>query len=136
MPVGLAAEPARPRGMPTYQGRAFQIDLEEDAETAIGARVWRSSYLLARYLEVAPELVAGKSVVELGAGCGLVGMAAAELGAATVLLTDLAGVLPRVERFDRGGIEPFELFRSEFGQNSWNPKRTTDKILPKFSTFS
>ena len=26
-------------------------------------------------------------------------------------------VLPRVERFDRRGIEPFELFTSEFGQN-------------------
>ena len=25
-----------------------------------------------------------------------------------------------VERFDRRGTEPFELFRSEFGQNSWN----------------
>ena len=30
-----------------------------------------------------------------------------------------------VERFDRRGVEPFELFRSEFGQNSWNPKKTT-----------
>ena len=30
-----------------------------------------------------------------------------------------------VERFDRRGIEPFELFKSEFGQNSWNPKKTT-----------
>ena len=26
-----------------------------------------------------------------------------------------------VERFDRRGTEPFELFSSEFGQNSWNP---------------
>ena len=26
-----------------------------------------------------------------------------------------------VERFDRRGTEPFELFRSEFGQNSWIP---------------
>ena len=29
-----------------------------------------------------------------------------------------------VERFDRRGTEPFELFRSEFGQNSWNPEKT------------
>ena len=29
-------------------------------------------------------------------------------------------VIPWVERFDRRGTEPFELFRSEFGQNSWN----------------
>ena len=26
-----------------------------------------------------------------------------------------------VERFGRRGTEPKELFRSEFGQNSWNP---------------
>ena len=32
-----------------------------------------------------------------------------------------------VERFDRRGTEPVELFRSEFGQNSWNPKKTTKK---------
>ena len=30
-------------------------------------------------------------------------------------------VSPFVERFVRRGTEPFELFRSEFDQNSWNP---------------
>ena len=30
-------------------------------------------------------------------------------------------VFPLVERFDRRGTEPFEFFRSEFGQNFWNP---------------
>ena len=34
-----------------------------------------------------------------------------------------------VERFDRRGTEPFELFRSEFGQKSWNPKKTTKSHL-------
>ena len=42
-------------------------------------------------------------------------------------------VLAWVERFDRRGTEPFELFRSDFGQNSWNPKKTTSvRILSKF----
>ena len=31
----------------------------------------------------------------------------------------IAAVYFRVERFDRRGTEPFELFRSEFGQNSF-----------------
>ena len=39
-----------------------------------------------------------------------------------------------VERFDRRGIEPFELFRSEFGQNSWNPKKTTKSTVAKKTT--
>ena len=34
-------------------------------------------------------------------------------------------VLALVERFGRRGTEPNELFRSEFGQNSWNRKKTT-----------
>ena len=39
-----------------------------------------------------------------------------------------------VERFDRRGTEPFELFRSEFGQNSWNPKKTTKSTVAKRTT--
>ena len=39
-----------------------------------------------------------------------------------------------VERFDRRGTEPFELFRSEFGQNSWNPKKTTKSTAAKKTT--
>ena len=49
---------------------------------------------------------------------------------------DYAGacVSTLVERFDRRGIEPFELFRSEFGQNSWNPKKTTKSTVAKRTT--
>ena len=49
-------------------------------------------------------------------------------------------VLYWVERFDRRGTEPFELFRSEFGQNSWNRKKTTKNYFievacdPKYKT--
>ena len=39
-----------------------------------------------------------------------------------------------VERFDRRGIEPFELFTSDFGQNSWNPKKTTKSTVAKKTT--
>ena len=36
-------------------------------------------------------------MIELGAGCGLVGIAASEAGAAEVLLTDHAAVVPLLE---------------------------------------
>ena len=39
-----------------------------------------------------------------------------------------------VERFDRRGTEPFELFRSEFGHNSWTPKKTTKSTVAKKTT--
>ena len=41
-------------------------------------------------------------------------------------------VLAWVERFDRRGTEPFELFRSEFGQNS---KKTTKSTVAKKNHF-
>ena len=53
-----------------------------------------------------------------------------------------ARVGSRVERFDRRPIEPFELFTSEFGQNSVRIQENSSQIFrqflkfEKFSTFS
>jgi hypothetical protein len=62
----------------------------------VGAALWDSGYVLSALLErrvVAGDLtLRGAKVVELGAGCGLVGLVAARLGAA-VMLTDRADVL-------------------------------------------
>ena len=47
-------------------------------------------------------------------------------------------VLNLVERFDRRGIEPFELFKSEFGQNSFKIQDVlleNSKSLENFNTF-
>ena len=44
---------------------------------------------------------------------------AAEKAATAVLDAGGTAVEAWVERFDRRGIEPFELFTSEFGQNSF-----------------
>ena len=54
-----------------------------------GGNIWESSEVLARLLCLRPQSWwAGKRVVELGAGCGLVGLTALALGAAEVTLTD------------------------------------------------
>ena len=54
-----------------------------------GGDIWESSQALARLLAARPSLIAGKRVVELGCGCGLLGLTAAGLGvAAEVALTD------------------------------------------------
>ena len=52
------------------------------------AAVWGISALVARHLAAHPQLVRRKSVLELGAGAALPSLAAAALGAATVLATD------------------------------------------------
>ncbi|KAL7515462.1 hypothetical protein ACHAWX_000815 [Stephanocyclus meneghinianus] len=59
-----------------------------------GLNVWDGAVLLARYMEKRPQIVMNKRVLELGAGCGLVGIAAAKLGAKDVVMTDLQYALP------------------------------------------
>ena len=46
-----------------------------------------------------------------------------------------AGVPHRVERFDRRPIEPFELFTSEFGQNSVRIQENSSRIFRNFLKF-
>lgn len=50
---------------------------------------WGSGQALARHLLDRPEIVRGKTVVDLGAGSGIAGLAAARAGAAHVLALDL-----------------------------------------------
>ena len=62
-------------------------------------KVWPASYLLARCLAAPPleMAVRGAAVIELGAGCGLPGLASWACGARRVVLTDLPENLPRLD---------------------------------------
>eukprot|EP00928_Gymnodinium_smaydae_P050955 TRINITY_DN34495_c0_g1_i1.p1 TRINITY_DN34495_c0_g1~~TRINITY_DN34495_c0_g1_i1.p1 ORF type:complete len:275 (+),score=45.22 TRINITY_DN34495_c0_g1_i1:74-898(+) len=53
-----------------------------------GGSLWMGAKVLADVLSEEPERVRGKRVLELGSGCGLVGLIAASLGASEVTLTD------------------------------------------------
>jgi predicted nicotinamide N-methyase len=66
---------------------------EEELETEgvpppYWAFAWAGGQALARYVLDNPELVRGKSVLDFGAGSGLVGLAAMKAGAASVLCAD------------------------------------------------
>lgn len=68
-----------------------ESDQAVDGDT--GCAIWDAAVLLARYLDRHPSLVAGKHVVELGAGLGLCGIVCSLLGAEHVHLTDLDYIL-------------------------------------------
>ena len=58
-----------------------------DTFQSVGGKVWPASELMVNYL-AATNAVSGKKVIELGSGCGYVGLACAVLGATHVTLTD------------------------------------------------
>ncbi|KAI9714551.1 MAG: hypothetical protein M1812_006356 [Candelaria pacifica] len=102
---GRTAMPAMSRtfGIPTTLS-SVDIVLHEPSLTAdnLGLKTWGSSYLLARRLHLLsfPGPLYGQRlrVLELGSGTGLVGIAAAAIGGATVHLTDLSEILPNLTR--------------------------------------
>ncbi len=53
------------------------------------AFAWAGGQALARHVLDHPQLVAGRRVLDIGAGSGLVGLAAARAGAASVLAADI-----------------------------------------------
>lgn len=54
----------------------------------VGAKVWVVAHIMCRRLSRDASLVRGRRVLEIGAGCGVCGIVAAQQGAAAVVLTD------------------------------------------------
>jgi protein N-lysine methyltransferase METTL21A len=68
------------------------IKLYSDASPGCGGIAWPAGQILASHLvKSGPTNIAGKKVIELGSGTGLVGLAAAKLGA-KVWITDQESV--------------------------------------------
>ena len=65
------------------------VSLEVQGDAQIGLRIWEAEICVLEWLEAHSDSVKGLSVLELGAGVGLAGVAAAErFGAQFVTLTD------------------------------------------------
>jgi len=83
---------------------SIEITLHEPAltEDNLGLKTWSSSYVLARLLPILTSiplpLPSASPVLELGAGTGLVGLAAAAVWNANVVLTDLPAIVPNLAR--------------------------------------
>jgi predicted nicotinamide N-methyase len=68
--------------------RATGASLTHRGDWWPGCSIWESADILAKLLSAEPERIRDKRVLELGAGCGLSGLAAGALGAKEVTLSD------------------------------------------------
>eukprot|EP00435_Cladocopium_sp_Y103_P029615 s452_g7.t1 len=79
----------------------FTLQIETWPSFRLGSSLWPSGFLLAEALATGavplPRPLAGSSVLELGAGPGLPGLAAARMGA-RVTLTDYSELVPLMKR--------------------------------------
>jgi predicted nicotinamide N-methyase len=83
-------------GVPIYVMPAETVrDSEKQADGDTGRTVWDAAVVLAKYMEKNGAVMRGKRVLELGAGTGLAGLAAAALGA-RVDISDLSYCLPNI----------------------------------------
>lgn len=88
-----------------------QLTLYEPPMTSdnLGLKTWASSYLLAKQLcllqQRLPDLSPDAAILELGAGTGLVGMAAALVFGRHTILTDLPEIVPNLEQNARSNSE-------------------------------
>ena len=75
----------RPQRPPAMPGKLDDVT---------GVIIWPGALRLLHYCNAHPEKLSGARVLELGAGLGLLGVSASQLGATRVVLTDLHGALP------------------------------------------
>ena len=74
--------------LPAFATASREGLLAGQADDVTGLMSWHAPQLLSEMLARRPHLVAGRAVVELGCGCGLLGTVATALHAASVCLTD------------------------------------------------
>eukprot|EP01051_Picozoa_sp_SAG22_P002819 SAG22_NODE_129_length_18679_cov_40.656028_18_plen_296_part_00 len=96
--------------------------VEPVLNTWTGCTVWKAGRALSRYLQALPEHVwRGTRCIELGCGCGLVGLTAAALGAEAVVLTDLVMHVAQHNR-DRFFPEPADRRRVRLAELRWGDR--------------
>jgi len=83
LPIASVVKPTSAEDLYDWCVRNGQPDVDSS-----WASVWPAAAALANLLAREPDLVRGRSVVELGAGLGVAGLSAAQAGASSVTLVD------------------------------------------------
>ena len=99
------------------QLKGFKLDTDE-VDHSTGVTLWQAAPRLADYIQAHPAVCIGKSVLELGAGLGLVGMTAVLVGGKDVLITD-------------GDTHALQKLRENVQQNCGEDINTIDAIRCK-----
>ena len=71
-----------------HSGLSRLLRADDDAAPPYWAFAWSGGMALAHYLADHPETVSGKPVLDLGSGCGIVAIAAAQAGASGVVAVE------------------------------------------------
>ncbi|RHY49097.1 hypothetical protein DYB30_007350 [Aphanomyces astaci] len=131
---GLAFE----KGEFLIHGTPLYIGEVGNTGKGTGLTIWDGSVVLAKYLEHATssfvqneDSVRGKRVLELGAGTGLVGLAAAVCGASHVTLTDLAYTLDNLSANVRANASSIAATSVDVAELDWfkaPPLSLTDNV--------
>jgi predicted nicotinamide N-methyase len=81
----------------TKRNKIVSVTQNSTIDNSTGGIVWETSYLLATYIEKKISLDSHPNVLEVGAGCGLLGIAMA-LDGARVVLTEAENTMATLER--------------------------------------
>lgn len=93
--VAAAAASVSTVGHLTLCGITFHVT--EQKEQGIAFQLWPAAQVLAEHIAQSPELVRDESVLELGSGCGVVGLMAAAQGAALVIASDTEAAIQHLQ---------------------------------------
>jgi predicted nicotinamide N-methyase len=89
-----------------------------NAIASTGLQIWDGAILLSRYIEyyygtILSNRLYGQHILELGSGCGIVGMTAAILGATSVTVTDLPELIPFLQSNVNINVETIQKARDD-----------------------
>lgn len=100
-----------------------------------GGSIWESGQVLAQLLSAEPERVRGKRVLELGTGCGLVGLVAGALGAREVVLTDQVLFMAAANLAANVSAMPEARLRFRLERLQWGDIAATVALKPPFEVL-
>ncbi|XP_042194200.1 EEF1A lysine methyltransferase 3-like [Callorhinchus milii] len=101
-----------------YHFGGFALKIKENTESYVGSHVWKAGIVLCEYFEKEKISFAGKKVIELGSGTGIVGILAVLLGG-DVTFTDKSFILKRTKQNISANLPPSCKKRTKVCVLSW-----------------